>query len=119
MNSKTKGKRGELECASILREYGYNVRRTQQYSGANGDADLQGLSKIHIEVKRREKLNIHEAMDQAKRDAREGEIPSVWHRKNNTEWLVTLRLDDFMTLYREFEAGLPEVWLNEKTDSQS
>lgn len=112
-NSRNKGAVGEREIASILREYGYKARRGQQFSGANGDADVVGLPRIHIEVKRREKLNIHEAMDQAKRDAREGEIPSVWHRKNNTEWLVTLRLDDFITLYREFEAGLPEVWLND------
>lgn len=37
MNSRNKGKNGELELASILREYGYNARRGQQYCGANGD----------------------------------------------------------------------------------
>jgi len=105
MNSRSKGKRGELEVARLLREYGYNCRRGQQYSGANGDADVVGLHGIHIEVKRRESLNIHEAMDQAKRDAKTDEKPVVIHRKNNTEWLVTMRFDDFIELYREWESG--------------
>ena len=110
MNSRTKGKRGELEIVRILRDYGYSARRGQQFSGANGDPDVVGLPGVHIEVKRRDRLEIHDAMDQAKRDARNGEIPSVWHRKNNCEWLVTVKLDDFMSLYREYAAGLSEEW---------
>lgn len=62
MNSRTKGAVGEREVASMLRGYGYKARRGQQYSGANGDADVVGLPGIHIEVKRREKLNIYDAM---------------------------------------------------------
>lgn len=66
MNSRNKGAAGEREVAGILRGYGYKARRGQQYSGANGDADVVGLPGIHIEVKRREKLNIYDAIDQAK-----------------------------------------------------
>lgn len=99
MNSRSKGARGELEIAHILQSYGYNARRGQQYSGANGDADVEGLPGVHIEVKRREQLNLYDAMQQATRDARPGEIPSVWHRKNNKKWLVTVTLEDFMRLY--------------------
>lgn len=113
MNSKAKGKRAELEIASIIRSYGYDAHRGQQYSGIKGDADVVGVPGLHIEVKRREALNIHEAMDQSKRDARPAEIPCVMHRKNNTEWLCTMRLDDFMTIFREYQAGLPEVWLED------
>jgi hypothetical protein len=29
----------------------------------------------------------------------------VFHKKNNAEILVTMRLEDWMCLYREFEAG--------------
>lgn len=104
MNSKQKGAKGERELARELRQYGYNCRRGQQYSGANGDADVIGLPGIHIECKRVERLNIHDAMDQAKRDKRDNEIPAVFHRKNNCEWLVTLTLDDFIKIYREWEA---------------
>lgn len=99
MNSRSKGARGELEIAHILQGYGYNARRGQQYCGANGDADVEGLPGVHIEVKRREQLNLYDAMQQATRDTRPGEIPSVWHRKNNKRWLVTVTLEDFMKLY--------------------
>lgn len=105
MNSREKGKRGERELASILKEYGYDARRSQQYCGINGDADVVGLPHTHIEVKRVERLNLEDAMAQSKRDAKEGEIPTVFHRKNHCEWLVTLSLKDFMELYREWEAG--------------
>ena len=104
INSKDKGRRGEAELARKLREYGYDTRRGQQYSGANGDADVVGLAGVHIEVKRRERLNIEDAMAQSKHDAREGEIPVVMHRKNNCEWLVTMQLERFIELYREWKA---------------
>lgn len=105
-NSRQKGKRGELEIARILRDYGYkDCRRGQQYSGANGDADVIGLPGIHIEVKRRERLDIYAAVSQARRDSRSGELPAVMHRKNDCEWLVTMPLDVWMEVYREYESG--------------
>ena len=103
INSRSKGRRGEQELAKKLREYGYEARRGQQYNGADGSADVLGLPGIHIECKRVERLNLEDAMAQSKRDAREGEIPTVMHRKNNCEWLVTMRLDDFMRMYGEVE----------------
>ena len=76
INSRDKGARGERELSSKLREYGYNARRTQQFCGANGDADVVGLPNIHIECKRVEKLNIYNAIAQAKHDKRENENDS-------------------------------------------
>lgn len=105
MNSRDKGKRGERELASILREYGYSTRRGQQYCGSNGDADVVGLPRVHIECKRVERLNLDDAMAQAKADARQGDVPVVMHRKNNGEWRVTMLLDSWIELYREWEAG--------------
>ena len=101
MNSRNKGKRGELELSRKLREFGYDCRRGQQFSGANGDADVVGLPGIHIECKRVEKLNIYDAIDQSRRDAVNDELPAVFHRKNDCEWLVTMRLEDWMELYEE------------------
>lgn len=92
MNSRQKGKRGERELARKLNELGFETRRSVQYCGANGDADVIGIPGIHIECKRVENLNIHKAMAQAIADAREGETPVVFHRKNGGEWLVTMRL---------------------------
>ena len=71
MNSRNKGETGERELAKVLRGYGYNCRRGQQYCGANGDADVVGLPGLHIECKRVERLNLDDAMAQAKADARD------------------------------------------------
>ena len=101
MNSREKGKRAERALAKKLREYGYDARRGQQYSGANGDADVIGLDGIHIECKHVERLNIWDALAQSKHDAKKGEMPVVIHKKNGTEWIVTMTLDDWITLYRE------------------
>lgn len=101
-NSKQKGARGERELSSKLKEYGYNTRRGQQYCGANGDADVIGLVGIHIECKRVERLNIYDAISQAKADAKEGELPTVFHRKDRCEWLVTMTFDDWMKIYKEW-----------------
>ena len=101
MNSREKGARGERELAEVLRKYGYETRRGQQYSGANGDADVVGLPSVHIECKRVEKLNIYDAMAQSIRDARENETPVVMHRRDKRYWLVTMTLKDFMEQYYE------------------
>ena len=108
VNSKRKGKTGELELARKLKEHGYDVRRSVQYNGKEeeGQADLLGLPGIHIECKRTEALRLYEAVEQAKRDSKgKNQIPVVFHRKNNCEWLAIMPLDDFMELYREWEAG--------------
>ena len=104
INSRAKGARFERKLAELLREYGFNdARRGQQYSGANGDADVVGLPGIHIEAKAVEKLNLYEAMKQSQRDARRNEIPVVIHKKNNCKILVTMGFDDFIQLYKECE----------------
>ena len=104
VNSKQKGKRGEVELTHKLNEYGFSTRRTVQYNGKaeGGQADLVGLKGIHIEAKRVERLNLYDAMAQAIHDAKDGELPSVFHRKNHSEWLVTMKLDDWMELYKEY-----------------
>lgn len=99
-NSRAKGASGERELANLLKEHGYTARRGQQYCGANGDADVVGLDGIHIECKRVERLNIDEAMAQAVADAREGEKPAIFHRKNRKGWLVTMRLEDWLKMYK-------------------
>lgn len=100
-NSRRKGKEGELELSKKLKDHGFECRRGQQYCGANGDADVIGLPGIHIECKRVESLNIYKAMEQAKNDASDLELPTVFHRKNNKRWLVTMEFDDWIKLYKE------------------
>lgn len=104
-NSRAKGARGERELSSKFKEYGYETRRGQQYCGANGDADVVGLPGVHVECKRVEHLNLYTAMSQAKHDAKEGEMPTVFHRKDRCEWLVTMTLDDYMKMYKDYEGS--------------
>jgi len=110
INSKRKGKDGELEFARFCRDQGYNeARRGQQYSGIAGDADVVALPGVHVEVKRREKLNLYDAIGQAVKDASgrgEGDLPIVAHRKNNCEWLITMRAEDWFEIYREYYSDL-------------
>jgi Holliday junction resolvase len=115
VNSKQKGARFERQLASKFREYGYQARRTAQYCGNTGDAsDVVGLPGIHIEAKHQETMRLYEWVSQAKRDAEgTGRLPAVFHKKNNAEILVTMTLEDWMNLYREWEAGFD---LNEVSD---
>lgn len=104
VNSREKGARFERKLAAILTDYGFPSRRGQQYCGANGDADVVGLPGIHIEAKHQERLNIHEWIKQAVRDAKGKELPAVFHKKNGEDILVTMRLKDWITIYREYHA---------------
>ena len=109
INSKQKGARFERTLASKFREYGYDARRTAQYCGNTGDAsDVIGLPGIHIEAKHQETMRLYDWMAQAKNDAEaggKGNLPAVFHKKNNAEILVTMTLEDWMNLYGEWEAG--------------
>jgi hypothetical protein len=110
VNSKQKGARFERELAGKFRDYGYDdARRTQQYCGNTGDAsDVVGLPGIHVEAKHQETMRLYDWIAQAKRDAEaggKGNLPAVFHKKNYAEILVTMRLEDWFNLYREWEAG--------------
>lgn len=99
VNSREKGKRGERECAAELnRLFGLECRRGQQFSGIEGK-DVVGWPGVHVECKRDERLNVINALKQAIRDARH-ELPVVIHRKNNSDWMITLRLEDLKELAR-------------------
>ena len=107
IKSKDKGARFERLLASKFKDYGYSdSRRTAQYCGNTGDAsDVVGLCGIHVEAKHQEKMRLYDWIDQAKRDAAangKGELPAVFHKKNNCEILVTMTMDDWMKLYREY-----------------
>lgn len=105
VNSKQKGARFERQLASKLRDLGYDARRTAQYCGNTGEAaDVVGLPGLHIEAKHQETMRLYEWMAQAKRDAKGG-LPAVFHKKNNAQILVTMELNDFMEIYKEWEAG--------------
>jgi hypothetical protein len=79
MNSRDKGKRGERQWRDELRANGYMARRGQQFSGSPDSPDVvcDQLRWIHFEVKAVERLNIEDAMEQARRDAQGGKREAV------------------------------------------
>lgn len=104
-SERDKGARGERELSKLLRErYGYEVKRGSVFLH---QSDMVGLDGIHPEVKRVERLNIHAAMAQAVLEAikRHDGLPTVFHRRNNGEWLVTMRLTDWVDLYGAWKDG--------------
>ena len=107
INSKRKGKIGELEAAAALRHIGIYAKRGRQYKGTDDSPDVATLiDGIHIEVKRTERLQLYKAMDQANDECGD-KIPLVMHRQNRREWLVCLRLNDLPYLAEELASQRP------------
>ena len=115
MNSREKGKRGERQWRDELRANGYHARRGQQYAGGGDSPDVvcDELSDFHFEVKAVERLNIEDAMDQARRDqaglgsnaAAAAKMPIVAHRRSRRQWLLTMDAATFFRLLRSFRTG--------------
>lgn len=101
LNSRQKGKAGELELAEFLREHGYEARRGQQFHGGADSPDVIGLPGFHVECKRVEAGNLYVWLDQAVRDAGASATPLVCHRKNRREWVAVLRLADLIAIIKE------------------
>lgn len=106
-NSRQKGKRGELDAAHALnRLFAWNARRTQQFKGTSdsSDVEVEQTPEAFWEVKREERLNVCDALARAVADAGP-KLPILMHRKNKTEWLVTVRLVDLDRLARVVSAA--------------
>src|SRR5258708_16884687 len=106
MNSREKGKRGERQWRDELRANGYAARRGEQFSGSPDSPDVvcDSLRWIHFEVKAVERLNIEEAMEQARSDCKRAvisdqssveKVPIVAHRRSFRPWLVTMEAEAF------------------------
>lgn len=98
--SRDKGKRGELEgAAEWQRLFGVEMRRSQQFCGRSPESDdVIGQPGVAIEVKRREKLNVPDAVERAVEDAASDKVAVVLHRSSRRPWLVSLRLEDLPQL---------------------
>lgn len=92
------GADGERALALFLREtLGIEARRSGQNYVFQAEDVFHSLHGLHIECKRVERINVPAAMEQAKAAAK-GNVPTVWHRRNRGEWLVTIRGEDVLTL---------------------
>lgn len=92
VNSKQKGKRGELEWVHWLKDNGWTgARRGQQFKGGADSPDVvNGIPETHCEVKLVERLNIYKAIEQACEDCGSADVPYVAHRRKHKKWLITI-----------------------------
>lgn len=104
-HSRDKGARGEREFAELLRGHGIEAERGRQHSGGSDSPDVRhALNGLHFEVKRCERLQLWQALEQAQADAGE-RVPVVAHRSNRRSWVVVLSADDFLCLIGGFNDG--------------
>lgn len=103
--SRSKGARGEREAARVLSDYGFDCKRGRQFKGGPDSPDVSGLPGVHIEVKRVERFRLYDALAQAIGDAGGKLLPTVFHRQNDSPWVVVMKLDDWMQLYRAWYEG--------------
>lgn len=103
--SREKGKRGERECRDIWKEHGYvEVHRSSQYCGkGESAADIEGVDpRLHIETKVGYSYKkVYDFMEQAKADAKDGQIPIVNCKMDRQEWLCVMRLEDFIEIWKD------------------
>ena len=110
INSKQKGKRGELYVVNAFKDNGFKCNRTAQFKGNTGRADdIEGIDYIHCEVKFVENLNISKAMEQAVRDSKASDrqaFPTACHKKNYQELMVTMQFSTWIKLYNSFYSDM-------------
>ena len=110
INSKAKGKRGELYVVNKFKDRGYQCNRTAQFKGNTGRADdIEGIDYIHAEVKFVENLNLEKAMEQAMRDnfmSDRKAFPTVFHKKNNKPLMVTMLWENWIELYDSYYSDM-------------
>ena len=100
VNSRAKGKRAELELANAIKElFGWKARRSQQFSGNAGDSDvlIEELPGVFVECKHVQSLSIVPVMRKAVEQCN-GKLPVICHRKNHSEFLLTMRLRDLVAI---------------------
>lgn len=101
INAKEKGKRGERAWTKVLRDHGYEAKRTGFHQSQQGhdapDVTCEGLP-IHWEVKNTEKCLILPWMAQSLGDAKDHEIPVVVWKKNHGKWLAILPAEDLLKM---------------------
>ncbi len=116
VNSRRKGKTGELDACKAIKEcLGVDARRGVQYCGTPDSPDIvTSLEGVHFEVKRTEKVSLWEWIDQATKEAGD-KIPVVLHRKSRREWVAVVplkflpQLAALLTEHREQPCNKPDA----------
>jgi hypothetical protein len=99
-NSRNKGKVGEREAAKELGLIlGLALSRGAQHKGGPTSPDITladgyHIPGLHFEVKRCENTSIKSWFKQAAKEAPDGSVPVIWHKKNRQDSVVMMRTHD-------------------------
>ena len=107
-----KGKRGEREVVELIKRYGFEARRGQQFKGGVDSPDvIHNIPNVFVEVKYREKFSLYPALEQALEEA-DGAAPVVFHRRSGKPWVAIMDARTFlesMKYLRELEQALDDL----------
>ena len=118
INSRSKGKAGELEIVHLLRqELGVDVTRNWREQAAVGGADIIGLPGWSIEVKRQKRFSPAWWTQAAEQAARSGDKAALLYRLDRKPWMaricicalgrgyghfqIEMDINDWLTIVRE------------------
>lgn len=99
-SQRNKGARGELEIVDLFTTAGWPVARGFASGGGKGGGGdiVGGPAGYSIEVKRTNRWQPWQAIDQAREACRPGETPLVFTRPDRRDWHAFLPADDLIRL---------------------
>lgn len=104
INSRAKGRRGELALCDIFRPWWPDVCPNLDQFG-DEKFDLRNMPGWHIQSKWQERLNIWACLTQTVTEARPGDIPVLCLKRNRSPWYGAMPLDELIPLMRLKEFG--------------
>lgn len=112
-NANQKGKAGEREACNLLKELGYEARRSQQYSGVRTDdtsADIiTSVPGVRFEIKRGyndtdlHSKQMEEWIATAREETPENQSWAILRRKDYQQWSIIFEMGGIV--YQSLEIG--------------
>jgi hypothetical protein len=105
-----KGKRGELDVASYLKEVFPAVRRKLDQYQATSGVDLENTNPLYFQIKNMGRPNSAiPVLKEVEPEARaEGGLPVAAIKGGRTPWTVTMYLSDFVKLLQCIKVSNPD-----------
>lgn len=95
--SRRKGKVGERQVCEVARANGH-PEAERAWKTPQLDGDIANVGPIHLEVRRRERLEINKWAAEVEGKARNGNIPVMAYRKSDDPWRAVLPLADLLAI---------------------
>lgn len=104
INSRRKGKAGELEVINLLRAHWPEARRNLEQHTVD-KRDVLAVEGVHFQVRRKESLRLWEALAETALEADPHDLPVLVFRRNRSRWYAALELSELIALLRLRDAA--------------